>query len=92
MRQDGMRVRDEGLQVGVGGRRGRVVQRRVAPRVKLRLRQHQHPPHSILLNDLRTNHTQKKRMKITSRNNNNKKTKGGKSPDLTSKKTKQASI
>lgn len=47
---------DEGLQVGVRGWRGRVVQRRVAPRVKLRLRQHQHPPHSILLNDLRTNH------------------------------------
>lgn len=49
-----MRMRDEGLQVGVRGWRWRVMQRRVAPRVKLRLRQHQNPPHSILLNDLKT--------------------------------------
>lgn len=50
---------NEGLQVGVGGRRGRVMQWRVAPRVKLCLRQDQHPSYSILLNDLKTDHTQK---------------------------------
>lgn len=47
------RVRDKGRQVGVGRRRS-MVERWVAARVEVGLLwQHQHPPHSVLLNDLK---------------------------------------